>query len=299
MYTGIIQRRRIINAGKSMGGGVAAAAGYTGPGDITTFFAWSGLRAYNAAYAAPGNNPAIDIVDSGNANAATINILTTGALDEATLNTWIVAHGTASVKKWYDQTGSGKYWSQSTVANMPVIQQNVIGSKSGITKGASAAWLLLPGNDNGAAHSQPASYSLYAKDSGTAFSSRCVFNDGNGVQTIAYNTGFSPSAIGIGPGLNCGGAGAAQVDATQVFHAIQMVANGASSNIYIDGTGNTCSPGTNGTAQFNMELFAQDGGGAAPWDGILQEFGWAYAAWSVAGGGTASLVSANQQAYWV
>lgn len=87
-----------------------AATGYQGPGDVVgSAFAWYGLRAYNAAYAT-GSNPAIDVCDPADvATTATINILATGALDEASLNTFFAAHGGATIIKYYDQTGNGRH----------------------------------------------------------------------------------------------------------------------------------------------------------------------------------------------
>lgn len=84
---------------------VDAAPSYTGPGDILSFNRfWGGLRAYNTAYA---GGAAIDIEDAAGSNAATIDTLADGTLDEATLAAWIVSNGTAYITKLYDQSGSG------------------------------------------------------------------------------------------------------------------------------------------------------------------------------------------------
>lgn len=51
---------------------------YVGPGDLVPGAAcWYGMRAYNSAYAAPGSNPAIDVLRADGATA-TINILASG-----------------------------------------------------------------------------------------------------------------------------------------------------------------------------------------------------------------------------
>src|SRR2546423_14600730 len=66
------------------GKGRPAVAGYSGLGEIATAAAYWGLRGYSAAYAAPGNNPAIDIVKASDGPALmTINILSNGDLDVA------------------------------------------------------------------------------------------------------------------------------------------------------------------------------------------------------------------------
>lgn len=94
---------------------------YVGPGDIFSgAIGWWGLRGYSAAYST-GLNPAIRVVDSGGANAQDILVLSNGALDVATLTSWIGTHGTASVTTIYDQTATGRNLTQATVANMPTI----------------------------------------------------------------------------------------------------------------------------------------------------------------------------------
>jgi hypothetical protein len=79
---------------------------YVGLGDIIPGAAcWFDLSAYNAAYAAPGNNPAIDVLRADNATA-TINILSSGQLDVATLAAFVGSQ-TWQITQWYDQTGGG------------------------------------------------------------------------------------------------------------------------------------------------------------------------------------------------
>jgi hypothetical protein len=72
--------------------GAPSAAGctaYTGPGDIIPGASvWAGTYGYNCAYAAPGTNPAYTLRNSTTSATATINILSTGALDVATATTF-------------------------------------------------------------------------------------------------------------------------------------------------------------------------------------------------------------------
>jgi hypothetical protein len=101
-------------------------AGFTGIGDVTSgALAYYGIRAYNAAYAT-GSNPAIDIVDQAGANDLTVNILSTGALDVASINAWVTAHSvtTIKVKRAYDQIGTRHCVTPGaggTLANMPTL----------------------------------------------------------------------------------------------------------------------------------------------------------------------------------
>jgi hypothetical protein len=103
-----------------------ASAGYTGIGDVTPSpLACHGLRAYNAAYAT-GSNPALDIVDQAGANGLTVNILSTGALDVASVSTWVTANSVSSikVKQIYDQVGTRHLKTAGaggTLAQMPTL----------------------------------------------------------------------------------------------------------------------------------------------------------------------------------
>jgi hypothetical protein len=99
-------------------GAPAVAASYTGPGDITsgaTF--WYGLRGYSAAYST-GTNPAVDLVDQAGANPLTVNILSNGNLDVASIATWVTAHTVPTIKitKLYDQSGNGNQLPKAVLA---------------------------------------------------------------------------------------------------------------------------------------------------------------------------------------
>jgi hypothetical protein len=112
------------------------AATYRGPGDIVSgASAWgSSARAYNAAYAAPGTNPAMDLQDQAGANPITIAILSTGFVNIAAINAWVTAHSVSTIKiaKIYDQTGTGNHFTQGTLANMPTLVLNALGGLPGM-----------------------------------------------------------------------------------------------------------------------------------------------------------------------
>jgi hypothetical protein len=104
----------------------AAPAGFTGIGDVTSgALVYHGLRAYNAAYAT-GSNPALDIVDQAGANGLTVNILSTGALDVASISSWVTTFSvtTIKVKQIYDQIGTRHLKTAGaggTLAQMPTL----------------------------------------------------------------------------------------------------------------------------------------------------------------------------------
>lgn len=79
-----------------MGAGPQVLVSYQGPGDVVSgATAWYGLRAYNAAYAT-GTNKAINVRRASDNTTQDINILTTGALDIASANTFATQDATAS-----------------------------------------------------------------------------------------------------------------------------------------------------------------------------------------------------------
>ena len=58
----------------------SAAPTYTGPGDIVSFTAWYGLRAYSAAVAATGTQKAINITRASDSEVCDVLIATSGSL---------------------------------------------------------------------------------------------------------------------------------------------------------------------------------------------------------------------------
>lgn len=90
---------------------------YTGPGDIHTFNAWWGLRAYSASSA--GNNCA-DVTAISGGIATTIKTLANGSFDLASASSALLS-GTGYISKLYDQTGNGIDLVQATGVNQPII----------------------------------------------------------------------------------------------------------------------------------------------------------------------------------
>jgi len=104
--------------------------GYVGPGDVATAqgisqatYFW-GLRAYNKTKAAARVN-CVDLVDQAFANPITITVLPTGALDIASINTWVTAHTVTTIRvaKVYEQMGSGSDLAPANALNnqMPIL----------------------------------------------------------------------------------------------------------------------------------------------------------------------------------
>ncbi len=271
---------------------------YVGPGDIIgSALAWYGLRAYNADYAAGGTSPAIDIVDSGGTNQTTINILATGALDGSTLDAWITAHGTASIKKCYDQSGNGVHLTQSTVVNMPTIVQNGLGSFSVVKIDYNA------GGATGQKLTSAATITQAQPFHGSVVANRFLVDTGGGRGVLSTSSAIAflswANAINTAR-LNDAG-GAHNFDVTQTdgaWHAFQSVFNGASPNSIgvVDGSVTTGTFNTTGLAGDTIQLGSLSGN---PCVSYFAEGGiWGGAAWGTGAGGTAQLMNTNQHNYW-
>lgn len=83
------------------GGGIASSSSpppsYTGPGDINAGATWwGGLRAYSAAVAATGTQKSVNIIRASDSTNQDILILTSGAFDTASYNTFVGTDATAS-----------------------------------------------------------------------------------------------------------------------------------------------------------------------------------------------------------
>lgn len=209
----------------AVGGG---GGGYTGPGDIVAFNYWWGLRAYSAAKAAAA--PAVlDLLDQAGANAITINLLTTGQLDTASIATWVAAHSVTTIKvtKIYEQVGTN-HLTQATLANMPTL--NLTGGPGGsfaallFTRASSQT--ISSGALTGGA-TQPISMSVVAERTGTTGSFNTVI--GVGAAEVLFNN----AANGLG-----GYAGAVLADTTHsadsAWHAAQVLFS-ATGSVVVDG----------------------------------------------------------------
>jgi hypothetical protein len=252
--------------------------GYTGPGDINgAAFAWYGLRAFDAAYAAPGNNPAIDVVDTATgATQTTINILSTGDLDVAT----IAALGYAvSVKKIYDQSGNVRHATQATLFNMPALTLSAIGSLPGMT---------FAGNQylqsSSISQAQPLTISGVAKRT-TFADNDTVFNGASGATGLLFaNTTGNM-------GIYAGGGVVIKTAAENAFHSAQAMFNGASSGLYVDGSNGTGDPGPSG---YSAEAISIGGGVLTGLRGVILEVGM----WGSDKSANNSSMDSNQHAYW-
>ena len=218
-----------------------AEAAYTGPGDIKAgALGWWGLRAYSAAQCT-GSVAAIQVVKASDGSSPLdINILANGKLDVATISALGYA---VKVNKIYDQSGNGRhlqamnaaYVATTTVA--PDLNPTGIGGTLPCMTWSGSVQRLVNVAGFGAV-AQPFTVSLIFNRTASAVFEALFAPDG-----VTFGVFGNNAANGA---LMYAGAQLIAVAADGVDHAGQFVFNGASSNLYIDGTatgGNPTSAG--------------------------------------------------------
>jgi hypothetical protein len=260
------------------------APAYTGPGDVVSgVLAWWGLRAYSAAKAA-ALTPLIDIVKASDGSAPmTINSLSNGNLDVAT----IAGLGYAvKVSKIYDQVGTN-HLEQATLAIMPDLTLNLVGSLPGMTFAISTIQTLTKvGFLNQA---QPVSLSWVARRTGIDFTNGMVvtsntdanifggyFNDTSSMMAAAGN--FVTAGTTVNNSLN----------------AVHIIFNGASSEFVANGAAGTTVDsgltGLNASNAINIGNITTNGN-----SGDICEVGWWSGAFSA---GDKTALADNEMDYW-
>lgn len=232
------------------------AGAFQGIGDVSSgaIGFYSAARAYSAAFAA-GGTAIMDLQDQAGANPITINILTTGFADIASINAWVTAHTVTTIKvaKLYDQTGNGNHVTQATLANMPTLTLSALNGLPGVTSVAGGSIALLSGNIT---QGQPISFATVGKLTTT---SSAAF--------IGSNSGTLQGLIGsASPNLwAVSGSTAVTVAATvNTFHAGQALLSGSSSFITVDGTSSSVSTAGAGTYSLNPISLCRANGSSLP-----------------------------------
>jgi hypothetical protein len=218
--------------GGCIGGGI-----YQGPGDLVTgSVAWFGLRAFNAA-ALSGTQKSINIVRASDSTAKDIYILPTGGLDVNTASAFCAAT-TCAVAVWYDQSGLGQNLS-SGAPTRGTLTFNCLGGNPCVTlNGTSQYYVYFPVGTT----SQPITTSAVVTRTANFASSNVIFLS----QTSPYLNGGWGSANDL---FIYAGTGSATASATDsAWHALQFIANGASSFISVDNVAGTTT-GSGGTGQ--------------------------------------------------
>lgn len=225
----------LIDSGRS------AAAPYAGPGDVVAGLTnYWGLDANIVAYI---GGPCIGVLDQAGANALTVNIAANGFLDTTAITSWVAAHSVTTIKvaQVYDQVGTN-HAAQGTLANMPELILNAIGSLPGISF-SGTQWLACI---NPLTQAQVLSLIYIAKRTTFSGTFGDIFSSGNGDVQVGFDTSTGNAFI------YAGGSVITAAAAENQFHDFQAVLNNTTSVFYIDGGSNPASGvgvnGFNGTS---------------------------------------------------
>jgi hypothetical protein len=250
---------------------------------------WVGLRAYSAAYAT-GGNPAIDIVDQAGGNPLTVNILSTGYLDIASINAWVTAHSVTAIRatQLYDQTGTGQHFLQFDINSMPQLVINPTGFSANRASlfFSSARADIMNSAGSGITSTQPFTISTVAKRTVTQPSVRggiCGF-EGYGAVRFGYSSGASTLYQYAGGALNDFGS-----VSDNTWYGLQALFAGAASVVNVNGSNQGPNdPGAN--APTGSSVFIGTTSSGDNMDGYIAELG----VWS----GAVGAIGANQKSAW-
>ena len=259
----------------------AAPLGYTGPGNIVTgATGFWGLRGYNAAYAT-GSNPGIDIRNAADTTTTTLNILSDGSLDVASVPG---TGGPFRVSKVYDQIGTN-HFVQTDHAVRPTLLLNAIGTRPAMV------FNLAHGLDGGGLTPavQPSTVSVFIKLIDTAYQALLYTGD----NSIRLDNGQPPGGP-ANAAMEAGGVGVGKYPlAVNAWYGIQAVFNGAASDFNFNGVPIIGDAGTNGAG--SLTYIGHSGAGVQSMNGHIYEFG----LWPIAfSGANSSAIYANQAAWW-
>lgn len=218
---------------------------YVGPGDIKTFAAWWGLRAYSAAAC---GTACADIQPSVGGTITAINSLANGDFDSASAAT-ALGGNSGFITKLYDQTGGGKHMVQLG-GTQPQIQLNVL-------QGGTLPEIRMPGV------SFVTGFSMSATGLAAVANPWTVVAAANQLSNAAASTSYllcSGTTGAAGAQYFCYPATDLQINMADFFggstpaitdnayHRFVAVDNSGSSFVYIDGASNSVSGGASNFA---------------------------------------------------
>ncbi len=272
---------------------VGTASSYQGVGDAKSgAVAYYGLRAYDAAKAATAPFPGIQVVDQATGLITNdINILTTGALDLATL----AGLGSVWISKIYDQVGTNYLFSNSDGTSPTVNATATPNSKPGMVFTSAGGTILQSHVTPGL--TAPFTFGVFAERNANTTTVGSIISElSHNLQILRFNSNVNEvltydAAAGI-------------ITATASdsgFHSMQAVIDsggGATSSIYVDGSassdvGNTLGSGV--AISNAIRVGANSGLSLGSFDGFFCEMGvWS----SKLSSGDCSAISSNQHTYW-
>jgi hypothetical protein len=242
----------------SLLGASSATSSYVGPGNLASYKAWYGLRAYNTNVATTGNMPIANFLRISDSHTCDITVAPDGSGgigntancstpgDNGQTASAFCNATTCTLATLYDQTGHGFPIAQTTAANQPPIVFNCVGTKPCWQMTSATIGLITVGTYT------PATGVL----TWSIIADRTV---GTGVvRWLQANTTANS--------ISSGGANVVVLEANSVtfsaamsdnhLHAITAVVNGASSVINIDGVETTGTVGASTTGAALRDLGA-------------------------------------------
>lgn len=267
---------------------IAISSGYVGPGDLTTFSAWWGLRAYSAA---KRGTAAANVCDAADAHCGDLSTNATSG----TITSFVMSGGSGvdcsavacTIKTLYDQTGNGNDVTQATINIRPKLLIN----------SASCPSLSLPCGFWDTTATAP-------RLRGTITTVNQPFSISTVAKRTGNNTLFGPIVTGSGFGvyfdhavnqaiIYAGTLSSAVAAADGSFHALNGTFNGASSALMVDGS-DTTGLSTGAGSFANPTSFGDEGTTALTLTGISTEGG----VFSGGSNATRSALNSNQRTYW-
>lgn len=270
-----------------VGGTSSSPPSYQGPGDIVSgATVWVGLRAYSSGDR--GNRLVNVCIPADVACADLISDVGTGALVIPTIGGSSCSVVTCTVKIFYDRSGANACsssacdFTQSTIANRATLIVSCVNSLP-CARVAGAATYTTGGSGNLV---QPNWVSAVVTRTAAFTTAGPWMGDGGG-GSIGL---FAASANQV---QTYGGASIIVTASDSAWHSIQSVFNGASSDMYVDGSSTTGDVGTN-VFSFGLKMFNDNFGNLMTGD--LTEVG----LWNnvVPNGTQKSNMNANQHTYW-
>lgn len=227
----------------------ASAAAFVGVGDVVaTWAAWgSCARVFTAAQATTSTS-LCDLVDTSSRAAVicTLRGSSTGFVDLAgsyctggltpAAKCAAATGGVCAVAKVYDQTGNSRDWTRAD-GNQPTLTFSAVGGLPGLTCTNAAASQM---NSPSFTIAQPYSVSVVAKRTGSTGTITSILGENSGGSiNFGYAASVNTANLSSPTALTATASDSA-------FHAMQGVANSASSELVVDGASTSGNSGTTG-----------------------------------------------------
>jgi hypothetical protein len=262
----------------------AGSTAYVGPLDLQSGArVWGGLRAGSLALV---GSPVVRLIRSSDSTQQDISTITSGA-NKGHLNTAdaFFNGSTYKVVTLYDQSGNGLDLTQGTDANRPALVLNVLGGTHPVIRFAAGGQFLTTAAM--ASSAQPNFVSAVVNNVSSSGTESYLGDGPSGNNAIGFNASNTAAVYD--------GATFTATATDNVWHAIQTVMAGASSDIYVDGTTNPAPGG--GTQAMNTVVHMGEDLYGNSWVGDIVELGY-WNGLAAPSSGFKSSMNSNQHTFW-